>query len=81
MLSRQATWQMLASAASLLVALHSFAQPALPPKTPATPATGSASTVQIIPVSLSNESVAATVNGEKFSSAKSRKSSNSARIP
>src|SRR5262249_26217624 len=65
MLSRQATWQMLASAASLLAAAYSFAQPALPAKAPTTPATGSASTVQIIPVSLSNDHVAATVNGEK----------------
>jgi parvulin-like peptidyl-prolyl isomerase len=57
---------MLAGTATLFVAAHAFTQPAIPPKTPAQPATGSASAVQIIPVSLSNDTVAATVNGEKI---------------
>jgi parvulin-like peptidyl-prolyl isomerase len=60
MISRQANWQILASAASLLTAVAAFAQTAIPPQ-PKGPAT-----VQIIPVSLKNEHVAATVNGEKI---------------
>lgn len=55
MASRQAIWQMLASAAVLCAAHHSLAQPS------STPAT-----VSIIPVSLTNEQIAATVNGEKI---------------
>lgn len=65
MLSRTANWQTLALSA-ILLAVPAFAQPTPPPKLPATPAVGSASTVQIIPVSLTNETVAATVNGEKI---------------
>jgi parvulin-like peptidyl-prolyl isomerase len=60
MISRQAIWQMLASAASLLTAVAASAQTTTPPQPK-----GQA-TVQIIPVSLSNEHVAATVNGEKI---------------
>ena len=59
MFSRQAIWSMLASALGLLTAATSFAQLTLPPQTKGTG-------VQIIPVSLSNEHVAATVNGEKI---------------
>ena len=62
MISRQALWQMLASMASVGVAAVAFAQPIPPAKTP----TGSTPNVQIIPVSLKNEQIAATVNGEKI---------------
>ncbi len=58
MLSRQALWQTLASTAILAAAGLGSSQPA---KTAST--TGTAS---IVPVSLTNEQVAATVNGEKI---------------
>jgi parvulin-like peptidyl-prolyl isomerase len=64
MLARTANWQILAISAVLLAANVS-AQTTPPPKTPATPASSSGS-AQIIPVSLSNDHVAATVNGEKI---------------
>jgi parvulin-like peptidyl-prolyl isomerase len=60
MISRQAIWAMLASAASLL---FTGLAPAQVPKT--TPTTGT-TTAQIIPVSFTNEQIAATVNGEKI---------------
>jgi parvulin-like peptidyl-prolyl isomerase len=60
MFSRQAIWSTLASAALLTSAGLAVAQP---PKTPTTTGTGN---VQIIPVSLTNDQVAATVNGEKI---------------
>ena len=60
MVSRQANWPILVSAASLLTAVAAFAQTAIPPQPKGL------ATVQIIPVSLSNEHVAATVNGEKI---------------
>lgn len=63
MLSRSANWPMLAVSA-LLFAAQASAQPTPPPKLPAVPAAGAGS-VQIIPVSLTNDTVAATVNGEK----------------
>lgn len=59
MLARQAIWQMLAGAALLIAVGFARSQPA---KTP--PTTGGQ--VPIIPVSLTNEQVAATVNGEKI---------------
>ncbi|MBM3994566.1 MAG: hypothetical protein FJ303_10505 [Planctomycetes bacterium] len=62
MLFSRRSWQILASAASLVLATNAFSQttpPPLDPKTPPTP-------VQIIPVSLKNDFVAATVNGEKI---------------
>ncbi len=58
MLSRQAIWQMLASAAILLAAGFGATQPAIP--------SSSTGSVQIIPVSLTNDQVAAVVNGEKI---------------
>jgi parvulin-like peptidyl-prolyl isomerase len=61
MLSRQAIWQTLASAAILAAA--NVAPAAQPAKTPPSTTTGS---VPIIPVSLTNEQIAATVNGEKI---------------
>jgi peptidyl-prolyl cis-trans isomerase C len=61
MFSRQALWQILAGSASLLAAAAALGQ-TLPPPQPK----GTATSVQIIPVSLKNESVAATVNGEKI---------------
>jgi parvulin-like peptidyl-prolyl isomerase len=60
MIPRPAIWLVLASAASLLTAVAAFAQ------TPTLPAKGATASVQIIPVSLKNENVAATVNGEKI---------------
>jgi PPIC-type PPIASE domain/SurA N-terminal domain len=67
MIPRQAIWQMLASAASLLTAVAAFAQtPTVPPKGTATTTGGGTTSVQIIPVSLKNEHLAATVNGEKI---------------
>jgi parvulin-like peptidyl-prolyl isomerase len=62
MIFRQANQIMLASAAILLYSLAVHGQ------TPATPVTKTASpvTVQIIPVSMTNEQVAATINGEKI---------------
>ncbi len=65
MLSRTAKWQALAISAILLAA-HASAQTTPPPKLPTVPATGTAGSVQIIPVSLTNETVAASVNGEKI---------------
>lgn len=59
MFSRQAIWRMLASAAILSAANLGRAQNS---ETPPPTTTGG---VQIIPVSLTNEQVAATVNGEK----------------
>ena len=65
MISRQAIWQALAIAVSTLAAVAAHAQ--LIAQTPkGTAPTTSAGTVQIIPVSLKNDSVAATVNGEKI---------------
>ena len=64
MISRQAIWQTLASAASVCAAAVAFAQPIPPPAK--TPTTGATPNVQIIPVSLKNDQVAATVNGEKI---------------
>jgi len=58
-----AKWRMLAISAMLLAAANVFAQPG---KTPVTPATNNNGSAQIIPVSLTNEHVAATVNGEKI---------------
>jgi parvulin-like peptidyl-prolyl isomerase len=60
MFSRQAIWSTLASAALLAGAGLTLAQPAKPATTTGT------GTVQIIPVSLKNEQLAATVNGEKI---------------
>jgi parvulin-like peptidyl-prolyl isomerase len=60
MIPRQALWLVLASAASLLNAVAVFAQ------TPTVPAKGVPASVQILPVSLRNDQVAATVNGEKI---------------
>jgi parvulin-like peptidyl-prolyl isomerase len=57
-----ANWRMLAISAMLLVSANVLAQPG---KTPVAPATNTGS-AQIIPVSLTNEHVAATVNGEKI---------------
>lgn len=65
MLARTANWQILAISAVLLAVTQAPAQTTPPPKTPATPASSSGS-AQIIPVSLSNDHVAATVNGEKI---------------
>lgn len=60
MFSRQAIWRMLASAAIFCAAHQSLAQTStIPPST----TTG---TVPIIPVSLTNDQIAATVNGEKI---------------
>ncbi|MBI3821919.1 MAG: peptidylprolyl isomerase [Planctomycetes bacterium] len=59
MLSRQI---ILASGASLLIAAAALAQPVAPPPE----SKGTTPAVQIIPVSLKNESIAATVNGEKI---------------
>ena len=56
---------MLAISAVLLGAATASAQTVPPPKTPVTPATSTGG-AQIIPVSLKNEHVAATVNGEKI---------------
>lgn len=56
MLSRQAFWQILVGAAILVAASSTLAQPA---KT-------SGGSVPIIPVSLTNDQIAATVNGEKI---------------
>jgi parvulin-like peptidyl-prolyl isomerase len=56
MLSRQAFWQILVGAAMLVAASNTLAQPA---KTSGGP-------VPIIPVSLTNDQIAATVNGEKI---------------
>jgi len=64
MISRQALWQTLASAASVCVAAVAFAQPIPPPAK--TPTTGVVPNVQILPVSLKYDQVAATVNGEKI---------------
>ncbi|MBI1832118.1 MAG: peptidylprolyl isomerase [Planctomycetes bacterium] len=61
MFSPRRIWRILASTASLALAAGAFAQTTLPPldaKNTPTP-------VQIIPVSLKNDHVAATVNGEK----------------
>lgn len=66
MLTRQAIWSMLASAATLAASASAHAQPAPFPKTPITPAIGTGASAQIIPVNFTNESVAATVNGEKI---------------
>jgi parvulin-like peptidyl-prolyl isomerase len=66
MLTRQAIWAMLAGAAILSATASTHAQPPQFPKTPATPAVGGAASAQIIPVSFTNESTAATVNGEKI---------------
>src|SRR5215813_5923644 len=68
MLSRQAIWTMLASAAALLATCAADAQA---PKTQPTPLPppGSSTPMQavpIIPVSLRNDQIAATVNGEKI---------------
>ena len=60
MIPRPAIWLILASAASLLSAVAAFSQ------TPTVPAKGAPASVQIIPVSLRNDQVAATVNGEKI---------------
>ena len=60
MSSHLAIWQMLASAASLLTAVAALGQTTAPPQPKGT------ATVQILPVSLKNEHVAATVNGEKI---------------
>ena len=73
MLTRQAIWSMLASAATLAAAALASAQPSPFPKTPATPAAGSGASAQIIPVNFTNESIAATVNGEKILVAEVRK--------
>ena len=64
MISRQALWQTLASAASVCAAAVAFAQPIPPPAKTPTPA--AAPNVQILPVSLKNDQIAATVNGEKI---------------
>jgi peptidyl-prolyl cis-trans isomerase C len=66
MLTRQAIWSMLASSAMLLAAASARSQPTPFPKTPATPAVGGGASAQIIPVNFTNESIAATVNGEKI---------------
>jgi parvulin-like peptidyl-prolyl isomerase len=66
MLTRQAIWSLLASAATLLAAAAAHAQPPQFPKTPAAPTAGSGASTQIIPVNFTNESTAATVNGEKI---------------
>jgi peptidyl-prolyl cis-trans isomerase C len=58
MLSRQALWQTLASAAILAAAGFAPSQPAKSAST--------SGNVPIVPVSLSNEQIAATVNGEKI---------------
>ncbi len=65
MLARTVNWRILAVSAVLLAAAQAPAQTTPPPKTPAIPASSSGS-AQIIPVSLTNEHVAATVNGEKI---------------
>jgi peptidyl-prolyl cis-trans isomerase C len=67
MFSRQAIWQTLASAASVLTAAVALAQPMPPPVFPKTPPANTGTTsVQILPVSLKSDHVAATVNGEKI---------------
>jgi parvulin-like peptidyl-prolyl isomerase len=59
--------------AALLVTMTAFAQtPPPPPKSPP-PAGSISTTVQIIPVSITNDSVAATVNGEKIFVGEARK--------
>jgi parvulin-like peptidyl-prolyl isomerase len=66
MISRQAIWLTLASAAGLSTAMVAVAQPTPPTgKIPSGP-TGVTPTVQILPVSLKVDQVAATVNGEKI---------------
>ena len=60
MLSRQAIYTMLASAATILASLVSHAQ------TTTIPPVAGRSTSPIIPVSFKNEQVAATVDGEKI---------------
>ena len=79
MLTRQATWTTLASAASLLLTLAAAAQqptPKLPPLAPA--GTGG---VQIIPASIPDTQVAATVNGEKITVGEVRKILDSRPLP
>jgi parvulin-like peptidyl-prolyl isomerase len=58
-------WLILSTAASLALGAPLFAQPPKAPPTPAIPAVG-AGPSNIIPVSYSNEKVAAAVNGEKI---------------
>jgi peptidyl-prolyl cis-trans isomerase C len=64
MLSRQAICTMLASAATLLAPYTVFAQAKFPATPPPQPQQRQA--VPIIPVSLRNDQIAATVNGEKI---------------
>ncbi len=65
MLSRQAGWLILAGAVCLVVRIDASAQGT--PKVPITStSTTTAASAQIIPVSFTNEHVAASVNGEKI---------------
>ena len=65
MLSRQISWLTLASLVGLVIHAEAFAQGL--PKTPITStSTTTAASAQIIPVSFTNEHIAATVNGEKI---------------